>query len=72
MSSPGDQDLRWGLVDFFGDSLDCWCVDDSWFTGNVVSEGRVGSDDDVLLLAWSSASSLSREVGDSQYLNNSG
>jgi hypothetical protein len=37
VSSPCNQDLGGGLVDLLGDFLDGWCVDDSGFTGNVVS-----------------------------------
>ena len=69
MCSPGDQDLSWGLVDLLGDFLDGGCVDDSGFTGDVVSERRIGGDDDLLLLAYS-LELISRE--DLQYLNNSG
>lgn len=69
MCSPGDQDLCWGLVDLLGDFFDGWCVDNSGFTGDVVSERGVGGDDDLLLLAYS-LELISRE--NLQYLNNSG
>ena len=52
MSSPRDQYLSWGLVDLFSDLLNGRSVDHSWFAGNVVTQRRVGSDDDLLLLAY--------------------
>lgn len=51
MSRPVDQDLRRLLVELLGNVNDLRLVDDSRLASGVVTERRVGSDDNVLLLA---------------------
>lgn len=51
MSRPVDQDLRRLLVELLGNVNDLGLVDDSRLASGVVTERRVGSDDNVLLLA---------------------
>lgn len=79
MSRPVDQDLRRLLVELLGNVNDLGLVDDSRLASGVVTERRVGSDDNVLLLALKGEESednesekrRQREI-DLQYLNSSG
>lgn len=50
VGSPRNEDLGWGLACLLGNLLDSGSINDSRFAGDVVAEGRVGGDDDVLLL----------------------
>lgn len=51
MCRPVNQDLRRLLVELLGNVNDLGLVDDSRLASSVVTEWRVRSDDNVLLLA---------------------
>lgn len=78
MSRPVDQDLRRLLVELLGNVNDLGLVDDSGLASGVVTERRVSSDDNVLLLALKSEESDDNESEkrgqkiDLQYLKSSG
>lgn len=79
MSRPVDQDLRRLLVELLGNVNDLGLVDDSRLASGVVTERRVGSDDNVLLLALRKVKSQTimnpkkdDKVIDLQYLKSSG
>lgn len=61
MSRPVDQDLRRLLVELLGNVNDLGLVDDSGLASGVVTERRVSSDDNVLLLALKSEESDDNE-----------
>lgn len=67
LSDPGDEHL--GRVDpgFLGDGLHLVRIDDSWFTGDVVTKGRVGRKVDALFFAISCWQKGRKKVTHYQY-----
>lgn len=48
LSDPGDEHLSRVDPGFLGDGLHLVRIDDSWFTGDVVTKGRIGRKVDAL------------------------